>query len=176
MAAHQEFSWPPARRSHGGVAREWAQPRASGRGVRHDRNTLEAVIGASLLGLVPGFRPSLERVPDVIAVAGLAAGLSTAVSASVGVISLIVGGVVAPGAWWATWRVWWLGDALGALVVAPAILTWARPGRFPISTRARLRGVVILVGLAGILVHREDHHRLIEAGYGVWSVSCSVAA
>jgi integral membrane sensor domain MASE1 len=105
-------------------------------------NTLEAVIGASLLGLVPGFRPSLERVADVVAVAVLAAGLATAVSASVGVASLALGDVIAPGAFWATWRVWWVGDALGALVVGTTILTWARPGPFRVSTRARLGAVM----------------------------------
>ncbi|MDQ1424608.1 MAG: hypothetical protein QOD72_2106, partial [Acidimicrobiaceae bacterium] len=113
-------------------------------------NTLEAVIGASLLGLVPGFRPSLERVADVVAVAVLAAALSTAVSASVGVTSLVLAGVIDPGALWATWRVWWVGDALGALVVAPTILTWARPGLLYVSARRRLSGLIVAVGLIGV--------------------------
>jgi diguanylate cyclase (GGDEF)-like protein/PAS domain S-box-containing protein len=113
-------------------------------------NTLEAVIGASLLRLVPGFRPSLERVADVVAVALLAAGLSTVVSASVGVASLAFGDVIAPGAFWATWQVWWAGDALGTLVVGTAILIWARPGRFSISTRAWLGGVIVVVVLAAV--------------------------
>jgi diguanylate cyclase (GGDEF)-like protein/PAS domain S-box-containing protein len=113
-------------------------------------NTLEAVIGASLLGLVPGFRPSLERVSDVVAAAVLAAGLATAVSASVGVASLALGDVIAPGAFWATWGVWWVGDALGALVVGSTILIWARPRHFGVSTRARLGGVITVVVLAGV--------------------------
>ena len=113
-------------------------------------NTVEALIGASLLGLVPGFRPSLERVIDVVALAVLAAGLSTAVSASIGVTSLALGGVITPGAYWATWQVWWVGDALGALVVAPMIMIWARPGPLLVSTRARLTGVALVAGLGGV--------------------------
>jgi diguanylate cyclase (GGDEF)-like protein len=110
-------------------------------------NTLEALIGATLLRLIPGFHPSLGRVADVVSVAVLAAGLSTAIGASVGVVSLALGGVIAPGAFWATWRVWWVGDALGALVVAPVILTWARPGPFGVTGRARIGALVGVVGL-----------------------------
>src|SRR5262249_62073153 len=45
-------------------------------------NTLEALAGAYLLRRFAGFRPSLERVRDVIALAALAAILSTTVSAT----------------------------------------------------------------------------------------------
>jgi hypothetical protein len=140
-------------------------------------NTLEAVVGASLLSLVPGFRPSLERVADVVAIAVLAAGLSTAVSASVGVASLTLGGVIAPGAFWATWRVWWVGDALGALVVGSTILIWARPGEFRASTRARLGGLmgvdveqgqrgIAPVILAECVVRGNGGRRMHQLGFG----------
>ena len=50
-------------------------------------NTLEALAGAYLLTLV-GFRPALDRIRDVLALVVLAAGLSTMVSATIGVTSL----------------------------------------------------------------------------------------
>src|SRR5213080_444898 len=53
-------------------------------------NTLEAVVGRYLLQR-SGFRPSLERVRDVLAFVILAAAISTTVSATIGVASLIVG-------------------------------------------------------------------------------------
>src|SRR5262245_49140732 len=55
-------------------------------------NTLEAVVGAWLLRLA-GFDRSLERLKDVLALAVLAAGASTMVSATIGVASLCLGGV-----------------------------------------------------------------------------------
>ncbi len=97
-------------------------------------NTLEAVSGAYLLHRVIGFRNPPERLQDVLGFALLAAGLSTMVSASIGVASLGLAGVVPWADYGAAWWVWWLGDAMGDLVVAPMLyLTWQ--GWPPISRR-----------------------------------------
>jgi signal transduction histidine kinase len=90
-------------------------------------NTLEALVGAYLLARVAAFRPSLERVSDVLALVILAAALSTLISATIGVGSLWLSGTVPAGAVPYLWRVWWLGDAMGNVVVAPLLLTWAHP-------------------------------------------------
>jgi PAS domain S-box-containing protein len=85
-------------------------------------NTLEALVGAYLLRLVR-FRPQLDRVRDVLALVVLAAGLSTMVSATVGVTSLWIGDEIGSiGEWPSAWRVWWLGDMAGDLLVAPVLL------------------------------------------------------
>ncbi len=90
-------------------------------------NTLEAVAGAFLLRRF-GFNTSLDRLQDVFGLIGLAALLSTTLSATVGVISLCFGGMP-----WANfgsvWFVWWLGDAMGDVLVAPFLLCWARRPR-----------------------------------------------
>ena len=76
-------------------------------------NTLEALVGASLRRV--GFRPALPRLRDIFALVVLAAFLSTAVSATIGVASLSVG-LALPGrprrgacGGWATWETtcWW---------------------------------------------------------------------
>ncbi len=85
-------------------------------------NTGEALVGAILLRKVADFRPSLERVRDVIALLVFGAILSTMVSASIGVGSLVASGDVSGDAVWSAWRTWWLGDAGGDLLVAPAIM------------------------------------------------------
>src|SRR2546421_6518697 len=89
-------------------------------------NTLEAVAGAWLLGRMLDFRPSLERVRDVIALVVVGALASTALSATLGVGSLWASGAVAPDALRRLWFVWGSGDALGDVLVAPLLLTWAR--------------------------------------------------
>ena len=94
-------------------------------------NTLEAVAGAWLLRSIPGFRPSLDRLADVLGLVTLAAGLSTAMSATIGVASLHTAGVIPLAEAGVAWRAWWLGDAIGALVIAPVLLVWA-------TTRERL--------------------------------------
>jgi len=88
-------------------------------------NTLEAVVGAVLLRRVARFRPSLDRVRDVLALVGLAAVGSTAIAATIGVASLVAGDEVSIHAFGSVWRVWWLGDMGGDLLVAPLLLAIA---------------------------------------------------
>jgi integral membrane sensor domain MASE1 len=91
-------------------------------------NTLEALFAVFLLRRVVGFQNALERLQDVLGLAGLAAGLSTMVSATIDVTALCLGGVAPWDAYGLLWRVWWLGGAMSNLVVAPLILTWgSRP-------------------------------------------------
>ena len=84
-------------------------------------NALAAVTGAALLARVR-FVPSLRRVRDVVALAILGAALSTAVNATIGTATLLAGDVADPADLWAFWRVWWLGDLTGVLLVAPPLL------------------------------------------------------
>ena len=88
----------------------------------HDRQHGRGPRRRFLLREVADFRPSLERVRDVIALLVFGAILSTMVSASIGVASLIAAGNVSSGEIWTSWRTWWLGDAGGDLLVAPAIM------------------------------------------------------
>jgi integral membrane sensor domain MASE1 len=121
-------------------------------------NTLEAVTGAYLLRRVAGFRPSLERVRDVLALAVYAAGVSTAVSATVGVTSLLVGNEIDGSEFGSVWRTWWLGDMGGDLVVAPALLVTATRWPFRIEARRlpEAAGLALLTGcLAAIVFTRS---------------------
>jgi signal transduction histidine kinase len=86
-------------------------------------NTLEAVLGATLVRRV-SFRPQLDETRDVLRFAFFGAALSTIVSATFGALGLYAAGIIARGALLPTWRIWWVGDTMGALVVAPALLTW----------------------------------------------------
>ena len=90
-------------------------------------NTLEALAGAWVLRRIPGFRTSLDRLQDVLGLILLSGVLSTTISASIGVSSLVLGGVIPAGQAVTTWRVWWLGDLVGDLLVAPVLLTWNAP-------------------------------------------------
>lgn len=95
-------------------------------------NTIEALAAAYALRSLPGFRRSLDRVPDVLALIVLAALVSTTLSATIGVTSLRLGGMVSPSRIGDTWRAWWLGDLIGDLVVAPVLLVWSQGRRPPL--------------------------------------------
>jgi len=107
-------------------------------------NTLEALAGGWLLRRL-GFRSSLERLRDVLGLMVLAARVSTAVSATIGVTSLCISRVQPWSAFATLWSEWWIGDAMGDLVMAPLLLVWA--SRSPLRwTSGRIAEVVLLCG------------------------------
>lgn len=87
-------------------------------------NTLEGFVGAWLVNRYAMGRNTFMRAVDVFKFAGLAAGLSTVLSATIGLTSLTLGGYAEWREFLDIWITWWLGDAVGALVVTPALLFW----------------------------------------------------
>src|SRR5688500_3616169 len=91
-------------------------------------NTLEAVVAAWGLSRLHRFDPSLVRIRDTLAFVVIAAGLSTLISATIGSVTLCAAAVQPWPRLLELWWEWWLGDATGALVVAPVVLTTFRRG------------------------------------------------
>src|SRR5262245_14527817 len=112
-------------------------------------NTLEAVVGGALL-LRLGVRPQLGRMADAAALAVVGAGLSTMISATLGVLSLCAGGVAPWSQFAALWAIWWLGDAGGALVVTPLLLTWAGRPWLRWSARQRVELAALWLAACGV--------------------------
>jgi signal transduction histidine kinase len=117
-------------------------------------NTLEAVFGAYALRRIPEFRLSLDRVRDVIALIFLAVALAPLIAATIGVTTLYFGGLVPRDAIGDTWRAWWLGDSIGAVLVAPGILVWAtKPVGVPPARRLlEVCALTLAVIVAGLLL------------------------
>jgi PAS domain S-box-containing protein len=108
-------------------------------------NTLEALVGALLLRRVVKVQPALDRLRDVLGLIILAAGLSTLLSATVGVTSGWLGGVIPTTQYGYAWRTWWLGDAMGALVVTPLLFVWSAYGRNTWSWRYLTEALALLM-------------------------------
>ena len=104
-------------------------------------NTLEALFAVWTLKMIPGFRSTLDRLVDVIALLVLGGVFSAMISATIGTASLLTGGLLIPAHLPETWRAWWLGDAIGDFVVAPILLTWS-------AARAHLRWTRVLEAAA----------------------------
>ncbi|MDQ3997644.1 MAG: MASE1 domain-containing protein [Gemmatimonadota bacterium] len=113
-------------------------------------NTLEAVVGTYALRRIPGFRPSLDRVRDVVGLIVLAAGLSTMVSATIGVASLYLGGVVSLGEAARAWKAWWLGDLIGNLVVAPVLLVLGSSTKMQLARHRVAEAVALVVSVLAV--------------------------
>ena len=96
-------------------------------------NTLEALAGAYLVTRFARGAEAFVRPQDVFKF-GLVAGVfSTAVSATIGVTSLCLGGTATWSRFGSIWLTWWLGDAIGDLVITPVIVLWALGPRLRLS-------------------------------------------
>jgi diguanylate cyclase (GGDEF)-like protein len=130
---------------------------------------LEGLVGAYLVNRFARGRRACERADDVFKFAVLAGLLSTTLSATAGVVSLSLDGFARWTDFWSIWSTWWTGDAVGDLVVAPAVLLWAARPRIHWTPRQGLEAAALLsclavVGLAvfGGLFPWQDRHYPLE--------------
>ena len=109
-------------------------------------NTLEAMLAAHLLRRIAGDRPRLDAMRTVRGLVLAAAPLGAAVSALLGVAALTLTGVLPAERAVSAVAVWWSGDVLGALVVAPLLLAWALTPPSLESTRGLLEVALLCLG------------------------------
>jgi PAS domain S-box-containing protein len=113
-------------------------------------NTLEAVVGAALVRRV-GFRPELDRVRSVLALTIFGGVVSTAIAATNGVTVLTIADQ-RPDSYGTAWVLWWFGDAVGALMVAPLILVASSWPRRRLAAQRAGEAAVLLAALVGISI------------------------
>jgi signal transduction histidine kinase/integral membrane sensor domain MASE1/CheY-like chemotaxis protein len=90
-------------------------------------NTLEALAAGAALRLLD-FHTTFDRARDVFKFT-LTALLCTLLSASIGVLSLCLDHAAGWEQFGSLWLTWWLGDTVGALVIAPLLLVWSTAPR-----------------------------------------------
>ena len=113
-------------------------------------NTAEGMLGAFLVNRFARGGRVFDRVRDIFRFVAYAALVSTTVSATVGVLSLIADGLLE----WAnavpTWLTWWLGDAVGDVVMAPMLILWLGVKPVPRWSREQLiEGLIAFVVVVG---------------------------
>ena len=122
-------------------------PSPLGAAVIAGGNTLAPLVSAELLRRV-GFRRQLDRMRDAVAIVVLGALVGMTVSATVGSSVLTLSGAVPMGNFAPTWAVWWAGDAMGVLLVAPMLLTLVpRSGLRHLGWRGSVELTVLLAGI-----------------------------
>jgi signal transduction histidine kinase len=112
-------------------------------------NMLEVIVAVLLLRR---FVPRGSPLDTVGGLGGMLAAIAagTAVSATIGALSLHAGGVVSAGELPEVWRTWWLGDASGALVVVPLALAWYRPAPRAWTRARAIEAAAMLATVAGL--------------------------
>ena len=111
---------------------------------------LEAVVAARLLRRFAGLDRTLGTLRQAVGLVLLGAIASTTIGATIGVAGLCLSGVRPWAAFGQSWCSWWLGSAIGDLVVVPALLTWHAwldaPRRRIVETALLLIGLALTSG------------------------------
>jgi signal transduction histidine kinase len=132
-------------------------------------NTLEGVAGAILVNRFAGGRRVFDSPRDVFKFVLLAGMLSTTVSATIGVTSLALGGFASWAAFGSIWMTWWLGDAVGDLVVAPVLVLWSAAPRTRWTRAEVIEAGLLLVSLS--FVTQAVFGGLLPSGIGAYRLS-----
>ncbi|MBK9516270.1 MAG: MASE1 domain-containing protein [Anaeromyxobacter sp.] len=133
-------------------------------------DVVEGVVGAALVRRVAGGRALVRRpLRDTLALVVLGSGLGAALSSLLGTAALLLTYGSPKVAFATNWVQWWAGNALGVLVLAPAILAWNAPSRLWLPwTARRVAEAALLVlggGLAAYAVFGTGHSLHLERGY-----------
>lgn len=104
---------------------------------------LQALVGAFLVRRRVGYPTALEQGKEVSTFLLLGGPVSCLISATVGVATLLLGGVIPWAMTLFSWWTWWIGDTVGVLIVTPLMLTWTAEPR-QIWCRRRLTVAVPL--------------------------------
>jgi len=138
-------------------------PSAEAAGLIAVGNTLAPAVSAALLR-VAGFHPTLDRTRDAMALVVLGALGAMTISATVGTLTLRhFAPAIARHDFWSTWAVWWAGDAMGILAVAPFLLGVPSIRMSNFRSAGRIAEAILLVGLfttTVILIDTTEHHFL----------------
>lgn len=118
-------------------------------------NVIEPLVGATLLRSTMRARIGLRQMLPLYVVCAVVVG--PAVGAVIGATTAAI--VAGGNDWWGTAARWWLGDALGVLVIATPILSWSRWSRFdtdysvPEALATTVLAAVVTIGPAMLWGH-----------------------
>lgn len=117
-------------------------------------NTAEGLLGAYLINRYAGGRLALQGPGTAFRFAALAALVGTAVSPTLGAVTLVLTGLATWADYGAIWANWSIGTVSGAVLVAPAVMLGARGIELRWKNRSfqeavLLFAVVITAGLVG---------------------------
>ncbi len=121
--------------------------------------SVQAVLGAFVVRRVVGFPSNFDRLRHILGTMALGGPLACVISATIGVLSLLLAGSIDGADLARSWGTWWLGDSLGVLVVIPLVSAWGME-LHQASRRTRLFVsipvlVVVVMTVLGYLDARE---------------------
>jgi PAS domain S-box-containing protein len=115
-------------------------------------NTLQAVVGYWLLLRVLRWRGTLDSVGEVMSFVVGAAVIAPLASATIGSLSLCLGGAAEWSGFTPLWLTWWMGDGFGALIVGSFLLSWSKPGNITSRDLPELAALFVLLLIVVLIV------------------------
>jgi PAS domain S-box-containing protein len=110
-------------------------------------NTLEAILGATLVFRFANGSNAFEQTKNILKFILLAGILTTAGGALIGVTSLSLGGLAPWDHFFDIWLTWWLGDAVGNLIVGSLLVLWVSQPLLPVKRVQFLEATALLLVL-----------------------------
>ena len=123
-------------------------------------NTLEGILAAYLVGRFAGGTAAFARASNIFRFAGVGVVAGATVSATIGVVSLTLGGYAPADDFGAIWFTWWLGDAAGAIVVTPLLVLWYGDRQWSWPTWRVIESALLLASLVLVGSMTFFHPRL----------------
>jgi PAS domain S-box-containing protein len=110
-------------------------------------NTSSALLGGYLMRRFINDRPSFERLRDVLGLMVFGAAIAPMIAASVGATTLLLTHVRAWSGFSSAWQVWWLGDAMGVLIITPLFFATRRVLTTSVKKSSVIEPFALLFGL-----------------------------
>ncbi|HEX6285171.1 MAG TPA: MASE1 domain-containing protein, partial [Pyrinomonadaceae bacterium] len=126
-------------------------PAASAFGIAFG-NTLFALFAYWLLLRVVHWRGSLDSVGEVMSFVVCAAVVAPLVSATIGSLSLCLGGAAEWARFTSLWLTWWMGDGFGVVIVGSFLLSWSKTARLNASDLPELAALFVLLLIIVLIV------------------------
>jgi len=113
-------------------------------------NTSSALLGGYLLRRFINDRPCFARLRDVLGLLAFGAAIGPMIAASLGATTLLLTHVRAWSGFSSAWRVWWLGDAMGVLIITPLLFATRRELTTSLKKSSIIEPFALLFGLVAI--------------------------
>jgi signal transduction histidine kinase/integral membrane sensor domain MASE1 len=123
---------------------------------------LQAVAGAWLIRRFVGYHNLLVQELDVVRLLVLGGPVACLISASLGIVTLWMAGVIPDSAVAYHWWTWWVGDVIGILVFTPLVLVWSvRPYQdwFDRQVAVSLPLVLLFVVVVGLFMFTSQREQ-----------------
>jgi PAS domain S-box-containing protein len=112
-------------------------------------NTLEAGLALWLVTRRTDFEPDLHRLRDLLHLVLFGGLVAPVVAATVGSGTLVAAGIIGLDAWRTNLVQWWMGDALGIILLSPLLLVWHQLPRW--RRQGRVLEAIVLLSLIGLV-------------------------